>query len=234
MGAMSDADERLRVRIVSDAEVRIRVLIADDQTLFRRGLATLLARDSRIEIVGEVGDGTEALREVEGLRPDIVLLDLKMPGMDGGEAAVRIHAEFPNVRIVMLSTFGADADVVQAMRAGARGYLLKDTEPEALINCLLSVMSGEIVMDGPIASRVVDMAVGNTSLTRHFYDGLTRREVQIIKLVASGLGNKQIAYRLGISTKTVSNHVSNSYVKLNIADRSQAALYAVRKGLIDA
>ena len=209
-----------------------RVLIADDQTLFRSGLARLLDEDDRVDVIGQAGDGAEAVKQAIKLKPDVVLMDLKMPNMDGIEASRQIKAQCPDVKILILTTFDADNHVIQALEAGVRGYVLKDSLPEAIIRSIQAVMAGERVMAGAVANRVLDMLTG-AATPKEFYDGLTTREVEILKLLATGMANKQIAYRLKISEKTVRNHVSNMYEKLNIYDRSQAVLYAVRKGLVE-
>jgi DNA-binding NarL/FixJ family response regulator len=210
----------------------VRVLIADDQTLFRSGLAKLLEEDPRVEIIGQASDGADVIKRAAALKPDVVLMDLKMPNVDGIEATRTIASEHPEIKVLVLTTFDADSYVLQALRAGASGYVLKDSQPSAIISSILAVMSGERVMASAVANRVLDMVTGTTT-PKEFYDGLTAREVEIIKLLAIGQANKQIAYKLHISEKTVRNHVSHMYEKLNIYDRSQAVLYAVRKGLVE-
>ncbi len=163
----------------------------------RSGLARLLNDDPRVEVVGEAVDGEDAARQVTLLRPDVILMDIKMPNSDGVQATQRIMAENPAAKVLILTTFDTDSYVLQALKAG------------------------------------VDLLAG-ASNGKEFYDGLTARELEILKLLATGIANKQIAFRLKISEKTVRNHVSNMYEKLNIADRAQAALYAVRKGLVEA
>ena len=209
-----------------------RVLIVDDQTLFRTGLARLLEEDPRVEVVGQAVDGADAVKLAATLKPDVILMDLKMPNLDGSEATRRIVAEHPEIKILILSTFDADTYVLQALRAGASGYVLKDSQPDAIVSSILAVISGERVMANAVANRVLDMLSGTTT-PKEFYDGLTAREVEILKLLAVGQANKQIARRLAISEKTVRNHVSHMYEKLQIYDRSQAVLYAVRKGLVE-
>jgi DNA-binding NarL/FixJ family response regulator len=209
-----------------------RVLIVDDQTLFRSGLARLLDEDKRVTVVGEAGDGLEAVQKVASVKPDIVLMDLRMPNLDGIEATRKIVAEHPEVKVLILTTFEADNHVIQALKVGASGYILKDSRADAIVSSILAVASGERVMSGAVASRVLEMLTGNTT-PKEFYDGLTVREIEILKMLASGMANKQIAYKLKISEKTVRNHVSNMYEKLQIYDRSQAVLYAVRKGLVE-
>jgi DNA-binding NarL/FixJ family response regulator len=209
-----------------------RVLIADDQTLFRSGLARLLDGDDRVTVVGEAFDGLEAVKLAASLKPDVVLMDIKMPNLDGIEATRRIVAESPKSKVLMLTTFEADNHVIQALKAGASGYVLKDSEASAIVSSILAVMAGERVMASAVANRVLEMLTGATT-PKEFYDGLTAREVEILKMLATGMANKQIAYKLKISEKTVRNHVSNMYEKLGIYDRAQAVLYAVRKGLVE-
>ncbi|MDQ2942263.1 MAG: response regulator transcription factor [Candidatus Dormibacteraeota bacterium] len=209
-----------------------RVLIADDQTLFRSGLARLLDGDDRVTVVGEAVDGLDAVKLALALKPDIVLMDIKMPNLDGIEATRRIVTECPKTKVMMLTTFEADNHVIQALKAGASGYVLKDSQAGAIVSSILAVVAGERVMASAVANRVLEMLTG-ASTPKEFYDGLTAREVEILKMLATGMANKQIAYQLKISEKTVRNHVSNMYEKLNIYDRAQAVLYAVRKGLVE-
>ena len=210
----------------------VRIIVVDDQTLFRNGLARLLDEDPRVTVLAEGGDGEAALKLVEHHKPDVVLMDIKMPKLDGIETTKQIVARHPETKVLILTTFDADSYVIQALRAGASGYVLKDSQPNAIVSSILAVMTGERVMAGAVANRVLDMLTGATT-PKEFYDGLTAREIEILKLLASGMANKQIAYRLKISEKTVRNHVSNMYEKLEIYDRAQAVLYAVRKGLVE-
>jgi DNA-binding NarL/FixJ family response regulator len=209
-----------------------RVLIADDQTLFRSGLARLLDGDDRVSVVGEAVDGLDAVKLALALKPDVVLMDIKMPNIDGIEATRRILAENAKIKVLMLTTFEADNHVIQALKAGASGYVLKDSQASAIVSSILAVVAGERVMASAVANRVLEMLTGATT-PKEFYDGLTAREVEILKMLATGMANKQIAYKLKISEKTVRNHVSNMYEKLDIYDRAQAVLYAVRKGLVE-
>lgn len=213
-------------------EAPTRVLIADDQTLFRRGLARLLEEDPRVTLVGQAANGTEVVEKAAALKPDVVLMDLRMPGMDGAEATRKILADQPGMKILILSSFDADSYVLQALGAGASGYILKDAEPAAITTSIMAVMSGERVMAGAVANRVLDMVTG-TSTPKEFYDGLTDREIEIMKLMATGKANKNIAFSLKISEKTVRNHISHIYEKLQIYDRAQVVLYAVRKALVE-
>jgi DNA-binding NarL/FixJ family response regulator len=214
-------------------EARVaRVLLVDDQTLFRTGLASLLATDERVNVIGQAGDGADAVKQAIRLKPDVVLMDIKMPNVDGIEATRQIIENVPGVRVLILTTFESDSHVLQALKAGASGYVLKDSSAAAIVTSIVTVMSGERVMASAVANRVLAMLTG-TATPKEFYDGLTDREVEILTLLANGMGNKQIAYGLKISEKTVRNHVSNMYQKLGIYDRTQAVLYAVRKGLVE-
>lgn len=209
-----------------------RVLIVDDQTLFRTGLSSLLSADERVEIAGQAVDGADAVKQAIKIKPDVVLMDIKMPNADGIEATRQIIEALPGTKVLILTTFDSDSQVIQALKAGASGYVLKDSSAASIVSSIMAVMSGERVMASAVANRVLEMLTGTTT-PKEFYDGLTNREIEILKLLANGMANKQIAYRLKISEKTVRNHVSNTYEKLGIYDRSQAVLYAVKKGLVE-
>jgi DNA-binding NarL/FixJ family response regulator len=209
-----------------------RVLVVDDQTLFRTGLTSLLGEDPAVEVIGQAADGADAVKQATRLKPDVVLMDIKMPTVDGIEATRQIVQALPGTKVLILTTFETDSQVIQALKAGASGYVLKDSSAGAIISSIIAVMSGERVMASAVANRVLEMLTG-TATPKEFYDGLTNREIEILKLLANGMANKQIAYRLKISEKTVRNHVSNMYEKLGIYDRSQAVLYAVKKGLVE-
>jgi DNA-binding NarL/FixJ family response regulator len=210
----------------------VRVLVADDQTLFRTGLTSLLNEDERVEVVGQAVDGADAVKQALRLKPDVILMDVKMPNVDGIEATRQIIEAMPGAKVLILTTFETDSQVIQALKAGASGYVLKDSSASAIISSIVAVLAGERVMASAVANRVLEMLTGTTT-PKEFYDGLTNREIEILKLLANGMANKQIAYRLKISEKTVRNHVSNTYEKLGIYDRSQAVLYAVKKGLVE-
>jgi len=217
---------------VTVATKAARVLVVDDQTLFRTGLTSLLAQDERVEVVGQAVDGADAVKQATRLKPDVVLMDIKMPNLDGIEATRQIVEMVPGVKVLMLTTFETDSQVIQALKAGASGYVLKDSSAAAIVSSIAAVLTGERVMASVVANRVLEMLTG-TATPKEFYDGLTNREIEILKLLANGMANKQIAFRLKISEKTVRNHVSNMYEKLGIYDRSQAVLYAVKKGLVE-
>ena len=210
----------------------IRLMVADDQALFRIALVDLLNKDPRMKVIAHVGDGLLAVERAIETEPDVVLMDIRMPGIDGVEATRRIRAARPNTRILILTAFETDRHVLQALQAGANAYVLKDSQPETLITSILAVHAGQRVVTGTAANRVVDMLTGSGP-TRQYYDNMTPREIEILTLLAQGLANKQIALRIKISDKTVRNHISNIYVKVKVVDRSQAVLYAVRKGLVE-
>ncbi len=208
----------------------IRVLIADDHAIVRKGIRALLATEPDIEVVGEAGDGLEAVDQAGALHPDVILMDLVMPKLDGIEATRRITAQQPQARVLVLTSFAADDKVFPAVKAGALGYLLKDSGPEDLVRAIHQVHRGEAWLEPAIASRVLyELAhPPRKELTR---DPLTEREVEVLRLLAQGCSNREIADRLTIAELTVRTHVSNILGKLHLASRTQAALYALSKGL---
>jgi DNA-binding NarL/FixJ family response regulator len=206
------------------------VMIVDDQTLFRRGLVKLLEPDPRIKIVADAANGAEAMEKIAKNAPDVVLLDIKMPVMDGIETTRRIISAYPNTKVLVLTTFENDGYVVQALKAGASGYLLKDSPPEAIVSAVLAIRYGDRVLTRSVADQFLNLWGDRGPKDR---SGMTPREVEILGLLGHGMANKQIANRLKISEKTVRNHISNFYAKLGIRDRSQAVLYAVKKGLVE-
>jgi DNA-binding NarL/FixJ family response regulator len=211
----------------------VRVMVVDDNALFRLGLKRLLMDDRRLEVIADASDGKEAVDLAAVHSPDVVLMDSRMPNMDGIEAMQRIIAQQPDVKVLFLSSFENEGDVLQAMRRGAGGYVLKDAMPEAIISSIFAVDSGQRVLSGNVVDRVMEIASGVRAGDEDS-DGMTSREIEVLKLMSSGLANKQIAFRLRISEKTVRNHISHIYEKIGVVDRAQAALYAVRKGLIQA
>jgi NarL family two-component system response regulator LiaR len=208
----------------------IRVLIADDHAVVRRGLRTFLELQDEIEVVGEAEDGEQALAEAERLDPDIVLLDLVMPRVDGIAALHGLRERSPGSRVIVLTTFLDDDKLLPAVRAGAAGYLLKDVEPKELVNAIRTVHGGEALLHPAAASRVLAELVESNRPSPASL--LTPRETEVLTLVARGQPNKVIARELGVSEKTVKTHVSNVLGKLGVTDRTQAALYAVREGLV--
>jgi NarL family two-component system response regulator LiaR len=208
----------------------IRVLIADDHAVVRRGLRTFLELQEEIEVVGEAGDGEQALTEAERLDPDVILLDLVMPHVDGIAALHGLRERSPRSRVIVLTTFLDDDKLLPAVRAGAAGYLLKDVEPKELVGAIRTVHAGEALLHPAAAARVMAELVDAARPTPAAL--LTPRENEVLALIARGRSNKVIARELGVSEKTVKTHVSNLLGKLGVADRTQAALYAVREGLV--
>ena len=210
---------------------RIGVLIADDHPVVRQGLRTFLDLQEDLEVVGEAADGAEAVELAARLLPDVVLMDLVMPGLDGLEATRRIRDGSPATKVVVLTSFAEDDQIFPAIRAGAAGYLLKDAEPSALAEGIRRVHRGEGLLDPRVAARV--MRELNDEERKPPGPVLTERELEVLRLIARGLPNKSIAAELVVSEKTVKTHVSNILAKLQLADRTQAALYAVRERLVD-
>ncbi len=208
----------------------IRVLIADDHAIVRKGLRALLTTEPDIEVAGEAANGRAAVREAARLRPDVILMDLVMPEMDGIEAIRQITARQPGARILVLTSFAADEKVFPAIKAGALGYLLKDSGPEELVHALHQVHRGESSLHPTIARRLLQ-ELGRPAERPPTPDPLTEREVAVLRLVARGHSNREIADDLAISEATVRTHVSNILGKLHLASRTQAALYALREGL---
>ena len=208
----------------------IRILIADDHTLVRAGLRALFSTEPGMEVVGEAADGVEAVLKARSLRPDIILLDLVMPRKGGIEAIHEIKEENPDVRILVLTSFTDDDKVFPAIKAGALGYLLKDSTPQALLQAIHDVHGGESSLDPTIARKLIRELNQPPALPRT-EEPLTAREVEVLRLVAQGLSNQEIAERMVVSERTVRTHVSNILSKLHLANRTQAALYAIREGL---
>jgi NarL family two-component system response regulator LiaR len=208
----------------------IRVLITDDHSIVRKGIRALLATEPDIEVVGEAGDGAEAAAQAQALHPDVILMDLVMPKVDGIEATRRILAQQPEMRILVLTSFAADDKVFPAIKAGALGYLLKDSGPDELVQAIHQVHRGEPSLEPSIARKVL-LELSQPPKTPLTAEPLTEREVDVLRLVAQGRSNRDIAEELVITEMTVRTHVSNILGKLHLASRTQAALYALREGL---
>jgi two-component system, NarL family, response regulator LiaR len=205
----------------------IRILIVDDHAVVREGLRHFLALQEGFEIVGEAGDGVEAVDAAVSLRPDIVLMDLAMPRRDGVEAMRELRISVPGARVIVLTSFLEDDRLLPALRAGAAGYLLKNVVPEELARAIRSAARGETLIDPVVAARLVE----TLSEPNEQPPALTAREQEVLRLIARGYANKRIALELGIAEKTVKTHVSHVLRKLSVSDRTQAALYAARLGL---
>jgi len=205
----------------------IRLLLVDDHAVVRQGLRMFLSLDSDFEIVGEAADGNAALKLARELQPDVVLMDLLMPGMDGIEATGILRREMPDIEVIALTSVLEDSSVVGAIRAGAIGYLLKDTEANELIRSIKAAAEGQVQLSPQAAARLMREVRAPESP-----EALTERETEVLRLLAQGHSNKEIARDLSIGEKTVKTHVSSILGKLNVSSRTQAALYAVRIGLV--
>ena len=211
----------------------LRILVAEDHPLFRKGMISLLSSVPEFEVVGEAATGEEAVERVAQLRPDVVLMDLQMPTVNGIEATRRILQESPNVRVLVVTLFEDDDSVFMALRAGARGYVLKDADEEELVRAIQAVGRGEAIFSPAVAERVLAYFAGSSLAVSppQAFPTLTEREREILSLIARGHPNPSIARQLSLSTKTVGNYVSNIFTKLQVADRAQAMIRAREAGL---
>jgi NarL family two-component system response regulator LiaR len=212
---------------------RVRVLIVDDHAIVRKGICALLSEAGGFEVVGEAGNGQEAVLRAQESSPDVILMDLLMPGMDGIEATRQITSHQPKARILVLTSFVADNKVFPAIKAGASGYLLKDSSPEDLVRAIRQVHRGEPSLHPTIARKLLQ-EIARPAELQPAPEALTVREMEVLRLIAQGLSNQEIADRISVSEPTVRAHVSRILGKLHLASRTQAALYAVREGLTDA
>ncbi|MFC1916199.1 response regulator [Chloroflexota bacterium] len=215
----------------------IKVLVVDDHTLFRRGITTVLANQENLEVAGEATDGLEAIEKAEAIVPDIILMDLNMPRCSGLEATQALQAKMPQVNILVLTVSDKEADLLAAMKFGAKGYILKNTEPDALIQAIFNIAQGGAIISPLMATKLLtefkDLEKrAETKSTREAESNLSPREDEVLQLVAQGATNKEIADSLFISENTVKTHLRNIMDKLHLANRSQAAAYAVKKGLV--
>lgn len=215
---------------MAEAEV-IRVLIVDDHPVVRQGLRSFLSSREGIEVVGEAGDGEQAVAEVVRLGPDVVLMDLVMPGAGGVVAIRRIGDADPSARVLVLTSFSSDDQVVPAVQAGAAGYLLKDVAPADLEAAVRAVHRGEALLDPSVVAGVMAEVASGRAPAAAGLDDLTPRERDVLRLLGAGLSNRQLAAELFVSEKTVKTHVSSILAKLRLTDRTQAALWAVRHGV---
>ncbi|MFE5948388.1 response regulator [Streptomyces sp. NPDC056480] len=213
------------------ADKQIRVLLVDDHQVVRRGLRTFLEVQDDIEVVGEASDGAEGVARAEELRPDVVLMDVKMPGTDGIEALKRLRDLDNPAKVLVVTSFTEQRTVVPALRAGASGYVYKDIDPDALAGAIRSVHAGHVLLQPEVAGALLSQDDSHGGTGRG--STLTEREREVLGLIADGRSNREIARALVLSEKTVKTHVSNILMKLDLADRTQAALWAVRHGLTD-
>ncbi len=214
------------------AERRIRLMIVDDHAVVREGLRAFLGLQEDVEIVGEAADGTAAIEQAELLRPDVILMDLVMPRLDGVSAMRELRARLPACRVIVLTSFLDDDRLLPAIEAGAAGYLLKDAAPLELARAIRAAHAGEAVIDPTVAARLVRALSERTAPQADRSSALTKRELEVLALIGQGRSNKRIAFELGISEKTVKAHVGHLLAKLGVSDRTQAALLAVRQGLV--
>jgi two-component system, NarL family, response regulator LiaR len=212
----------------------IKLLICDDQYVVREGLKAILDADASLQVVGTASDGAEALELIPKLKPDLVLMDLKMPVMNGVQATRHIRQQYPDIKILVLTTYDADEWVFDAIRSGAAGYLLKDTQRVGLIAAIKDTVAGKTPVDSAVAGKLFSQVVQGTPKPRSaLIDALNEREKEILRLLAAGLSNADIAARLYLSEGTVRNYVSSILDKLDVSDRTQAAVFALRYGLAD-
>ena len=209
----------------------IRVVLTDDHEIVRKGVRALLSTEQDIQVVGEASDGAQAVAQAEALCPDVILMDLMMPRLDGIEATRQITTKQPSTRVLVLTSFAADEKVFPAIKAGALGYLLKDSGPEELVGAIRKVYRGEPSLESSIARKLLMELAQPPKLQPLTTNPLTEREFDVLRLLAQGCSNKEIALKLTVSELTVRTHVSNILCKLHLANRTQAALYSLQKGI---
>jgi two-component system NarL family response regulator len=211
---------------------KVNILIVDDHTLFRTGVRKMLEAEEDMHVVGEAATGVEALEQARTLMPDVILMDIKMPDLDGVQAARTLHREMPHVGIIFVTMFEDDEFIFQGLQAGGRGYILKDADPDTMLRAIRAVAHGESLLGATVAQKVMRQFSALPGKQAPLVDDLTPRELEVLKLIAEGRSNSEIAEELVISEKTVKNHINNIFSKLHVYDRSQAMLYAIRKGLV--
>ncbi|CAG0943548.1 Transcriptional regulatory protein DegU [Anaerolineae bacterium] len=207
----------------------IRVVLADDHAVVRKGIREFLEEDTAIQVVGEASDGEEAVALVAREKPDVAVFDIQMPKMNGMEATRRVKKEFPQTRVLILTAYDDDPYIFAALQAGANGYLLKTSSSDELVHAVHAIAAGESALSPTVAKKLVLRAVGSGQPSEETIEPLTEREMEILRLAAKGLGNKQIGVTLSISDRTVQGHLANIYAKLHVGTRTEAVMFAVRE-----
>lgn len=210
----------------------LKILIVDDHPVVRQGLSTMIDLKPGLKVIGEASNGMEAIKQADSLKPDVILMDLVMPQMDGIEATQKIKNQNPHTRILVLTSFTEDEKVIAAIRAGASGYVLKDSSPQTLLQAIYNVYEGKSPLDPVVAGKLIS-GLQPVNDSHSFKENLTEREIEVLKYIAQGISNKDIAVKLSITDGTVHFHVSNILKKLNLQNRTQAAMFALREGLVN-
>lgn len=208
---------------------KIRVLLADDHAVVRKGIREFLEEDETIRVIAEASDGAEAMQFIARHQPDIAVFDIQMPRLNGLEATRRVKQDFPQVQVLILTAYEDDPYIFAALQAGASGYLLKTSSPEELVHAVHAVAQGETALSPAVAKKLVLRAAGVSTAADDILEPLTERELEVLRLAAQGMGNKQIGAALNISDRTVQGHLANIYAKLHVATRTEAVLFAVRE-----
>jgi len=212
-----------------DKSKKVRVLLADDHAVVRKGIRDFLQEDETLCVIGEASDGAEALTLIASDAPDVAVLDIQMPRLNGLDATRRVKKEFPNIQVLILTAYDDDPYLFAALQAGASGYLLKTSSAEELLHAVHAVAEGETALSPAVAKKLVRRAAGGAAAPDEIIEPLTDRELDVLRLAAQGLGNKQIGAALNISDRTVQGHLANIYEKLHVATRTEAVLFAVRR-----
>ncbi len=212
-----------------DKSKNIRVLLADDHAVVRKGIREFLEEDESLHVIAEASDGAEALDLIARDSPDVAVFDIQMPRLNGLEATRRVKQEFPHVQVLILTAYEDDPYIFAALQAGASGYLLKTSSSDEIVQALRAVAGGETALSPAVAKKLVLRAAGVSATEEEIVEPLTDRELDVLRLAAHGLGNKQIGAALNISDRTVQGHLANIYAKLHVATRTEAVLFAVRK-----
>lgn len=216
-------------KVESDSKKPVRVVLADDHAVVRKGIREFLEEAAAIRVVGEASDGEEALALVAREKPDVAVFDIQMPRLNGMDATRRVKKDFPTTRVLILTAYDDDPYIFAALQAGASGYLLKTASSDELVHAVHAVAAGENALSPAVAKKLVQRAAGEEEAREKIVEPLTERELEVLRLTAKGMGNKQIGAALNISDRTVQGHLANIYSKLNVTTRTEAVLYAVRE-----